>query len=299
MGREGYGYDARMHTRLPPGNRAPVRSLAGLEALDAPAHRIGSTVRRVIAAGPVKDALSGSWLGHALHPALNDVTMGAFGSAVALDWIGGREAAPAARRLIGLGLLSAAPSAASGYTDWADTEVGDAAVRRIGLVHAASNLIASSLFAASWLARRGGGGGRALALAGGAALAAGGYLGGHLTFAEGVGVDRTKFEDAPEDWTDVLAAGELGDGEARCVEAEGTPVLLARSDGELYALSDRCSHRGGPLHEGEIAGGTVTCPWHHSVFALEDGALVHGPAAYPQPAWDVRVREGRIEVRRR
>jgi nitrite reductase/ring-hydroxylating ferredoxin subunit len=43
----------------------------------------------------------------------------------------------------------------------------------------------------------------------------------------------------------------------------------------------------------------VTCPLHESVFALRDGALVHGPAAYPQPAWDARARAGRVEVRRR
>jgi nitrite reductase/ring-hydroxylating ferredoxin subunit/uncharacterized membrane protein len=293
MGREGYGYEATMDIR------SPVRKLAALEGLDAPARTIGRTTRKVIGPGLVKDALSGTWLGHPLHPAVNDVTMGAFGSAVALDWVGGRESAPAARRLIGLGLLSAAPTAVSGYSDWADSEVGDPAARRIGLVHAVSNVVASSLFAASWIARGRGGSGRGLALAGGAALAAGGYLGGHLAYAEGVGVDRTTFEEAPKDWTDVGADDELGDGRPRCVVADGTPVLLARSDGEPYALSDTCSHRGGPLHEGEIADGMVTCPWHHSVFALKDGALIHGPAAYPQPAWDVRVREGRIEVRRR
>ena len=85
----------------------------------------------------------------------------------------------------------------------------------------------------------------------------------------------------------------------RCVEADGTAVLVARTGGHLYALSNHCSHRGGPLHEGELDAGTVTCPLHDSVFDLRDGSLVHGPAAYPQPAWDARVREGRIEVRRR
>jgi nitrite reductase/ring-hydroxylating ferredoxin subunit len=83
------------------------------------------------------------------------------------------------------------------------------------------------------------------------------------------------------------------------VVAEGTPVMVARVDGALYALSDHCAHRGGPLHEGELHDGTITCPWHHSVFDVRDGTLIHGPAAYPQPAWETRVREGRVEVRRR
>jgi nitrite reductase/ring-hydroxylating ferredoxin subunit len=75
--------------------------------------------------------------------------------------------------------------------------------------------------------------------------------------------------------------------------------MLVRHGGTVYALSEHCSHLGGPLHEGEIADCTVTCPWHASVFDLRDGSLVHGPAAYPQPAWDVRARAGRLEVRRR
>jgi nitrite reductase/ring-hydroxylating ferredoxin subunit len=278
-----------------------VRHIAELEALDAPAKKIGKTVRSVIRPGPLKNALSGSWLGHALHPLLTDVAIGSFTSAVALDWLGGEDSEPAAQRLIGLGLLSALPTVSSGYSDWADTEVASDSVRRIGIVHAASNFTAASLFAASWLARRRGdhGRGKALALAAGTVLGGSAYLGGHLTLAEGVGVDRTTFEDGTRDWAAVLEDAQLGDGEMRCVEADGTAVMVARSGGALYALSGHCSHRGGPLHEGTLDARTVTCPWHDSVFDLRDGALVHGPAAYPQPAWDTRVRDGRIEVRRR
>src|SRR5918992_2637980 len=109
------GRHPRMTERLlPPGNRAPVRKLAGLEALDAPAKKLGKKARSVIKPGPVKDALSGSWLGHALHPLLTDVTIGSFTSALALDWLGGRESQPAAQRLIGLGLLSTLPTVSSG-----------------------------------------------------------------------------------------------------------------------------------------------------------------------------------------
>jgi nitrite reductase/ring-hydroxylating ferredoxin subunit len=279
----------------------PARRIAQLEALDAPAKKIGQAVRTVIRPGPVKDALSGTWLGHALHPMLTDVTVGSFTSAVMLDWLGGDESEAAAQRLIGIGLLSTAATVPSGYSDWADTEVADESVRRVGIVHAVSNFTAASLFAASWLARRNGdhGRGRALALAASGILAGAGYLGGHMTLAEGVGVDHTTFEGGPEDWTAVLDDADIADGQMRCVEADGTAVMVARTGGNLYALSDHCSHRGGPLHEGDLDAGTVVCPWHDSVFDLRDGALIHGPAAYPQPAWDTRVREGRIEVRRR
>ena len=284
---------------LPPGNRAPVRLLAGLEALDPPAKMIAKKVRSVINPGPVKDALSGSWLGHALHPVLTDVTIGTLTSAVMLDWLGGKQSRPAAERLIALGLASAVPTVTSGYSDWADTEVASGSVRRIGIVHAAANATAAWFFAASLVARRRGGSGRALALAGGATMAGAGYLGGHMTFAEGVGVDRTVFEAGTGEWTAVLDDAELHDGQARCVEADCTPVMVVRTGGDLYALSNRCSHRGGPLHEGELDGSRVRCPWHASVFDLRDGGLLHGPAAYPQPSWETRVRDGRIEVRRR
>jgi nitrite reductase/ring-hydroxylating ferredoxin subunit len=285
--------------RLPPGNRAPVRVLAGLDALDAPAKAIGKAVRGIIRPGPVKDALSGSWLGHALHPLLTDLTIGTLTSAVLLDWLGGERSQPAAERLIAIGLASAVPTVSSGYSDWADTEVADESVRRIGIVHAATNATAASLFAASWAARRRGGSGRLLALAGGGAMAAAGYLGGHMTLAEGVGVDHTVFEDGSDEWAAVLDDGELREGQMRCVEADRTAVMVARREGVVYALSDHCAHRGGPLHEGELDGISVSCPWHDSVFDLRDGALIHGPAAYPQPAWDTRVVDGRIEVRRR
>jgi nitrite reductase/ring-hydroxylating ferredoxin subunit len=284
---------------LPPGNRAPVRKLASLEALDPPAKAVGKIGREILKPGSVKDALSGSWLGHALHPLLTDVTVGSFTSALMLDWLGGSDSRDAARRLIGIGLLSTGPTVASGYSDWADSEVGNDAVRRIGIVHAAANAAGATLFAASWARRRGGGSGRLLALAGGGVLTAGAYLGGHLSFAEGMGVDQTAFEHPPDDWTPVLDDAELTEGDKRCVLADGTAVMVARSGGALYALSNHCAHRGGPLHEGEMNDGTITCPWHHSVFELSDGALVHGPAAYPQPAWDTRVSDGRIEVRRR
>jgi nitrite reductase/ring-hydroxylating ferredoxin subunit/uncharacterized membrane protein len=288
-----------LHRLLPPGNRAPVRTLAALDALDPVGKKLGELVRAATKPRPLKELLSGSWLGHPLHPVLTDVTIGTLTSAVLLDWLGGEDGRPAARKLIGLGLLSATPVVASGASDWGDTEVADESVRRIGLVHATSNALATTLFAASYAARRRGDSGRLLALAGGAALTAGGYLGGHLSFAEGVGVDHTTFEESPEGWTDVLPEPELQEGKPRCVMADGVAVMVVRRSGELFALSDHCSHRGGPLHEGEVTDTTISCPWHDSVFDLRDGSLIHGPAAYPQPAWDARARAGRIEVRRR
>jgi len=276
-----------------------VDRLAAIEPLDEPAKAVGKAVRDTVRAGPVKDALSGTWLGHALHPLLTDLPIGTWTSAVLLDWLGGDGARDAADRLIALGILSTLPAFATGWTDWADSEVADDHVRRVGIVHAASNASATALFGASLAARRRGarGAGKLLALAGTGVLTVGGYLGGHLSYTRGIGVDQTIFEDPPEDWTPALRESELPDGESRYAEVGGVGVLVARHAGEVYALSNRCSHRGGPLDEGELADGCVTCPWHASVFRLADGGVERGPAAYPQPSWQVRVRSGVIELK--
>ena len=276
-----------------------VEQLAGLEALDEPAKAVGKAVRDVVPPGPAKDALSGVWLGHALHPLLTDLPIGSYTSAVLLDWLGGRDGEAAADRLIGLGILFTLPTAATGMTEWADSEAADADVRRIGLIHAALNVGATLLFGASLASRRRGarGTGKLLALAGAGVLGASGHLGGHLSYAEGVGVNQTAFEEAPEEWTPALRDGDLPEGESRFAEVGGVGVLVARHEGAVYAIANRCSHRGGALDEGELHDGCVTCPLHKSTFRLADGSVVRGPAAYPQTRWETRVRDGVIELR--
>lgn len=288
-----------IEARTPRGYEA-ADELAKVEALDAPADAIAKRIRGWVPAGPVKDVLSGAWLGHALHPVLTDVPIGTWTSALLLDWLGGERARDGADRLIALGLAAAAPTFASGWIEYADSTVGSQTVKRVGIVHAASNGTAAALFATSLAARRNGarGRGKLLALAGGAFMLAGGFLGGHLSFAEGTGVNRNAFEAPPEDWTDVAAESDLPDGELRCFEVDGVNVFVVRQGGELFALSDTCAHRGGPLHEGEIVDGCVQCPWHSSRFRLRDGAVIQGPSAYPQPVWETRVRAGRVELNR-
>lgn len=280
---------------------ALAERIEGLSVLDKPAKAIGRKIRSSVPAGPAKDALSGSWLGHALHPMLTDVPIGTWTSAVLLDLIGGRASEPAARRLIGTGLAVTPAVVATGWLDWADTEPGSDDVRRAGLLHAGVNGLATGLFAASLVARSGGrlGRGRALSAAGLAAVGAGGWLGGHLSYARGVGVDTTALEPDVTDWTPAIAEREVTEGVPVTAMVGGSGVLLVRQGGQIYALADRCAHRGGPLHEGELGDGTITCPWHDSCFRLEDGGVERGPSAYPQPRYDVRVVSGTVEVRRR
>jgi uncharacterized membrane protein len=164
--------------------------LDSLEALDGLGRTAGRTVRGLIPEGTPKDVLSGAWLGHALHPLLTDIPIGAWTSAVILDWTGGQQSRSASDRLILTGVLAAGATVATGWSDWADAEQGSAAVRRSGLVHAAANATATALMTGSYLARKRGARhrGRALALAGSAVLSAGGWLGGHLSYTLGAGV---------------------------------------------------------------------------------------------------------------
>ncbi|MEA2151696.1 MAG: hypothetical protein QOD69_3526 [Solirubrobacteraceae bacterium] len=282
-----------------PRAHALSEKLAELGALDGPAKAVGSKVRQLLPAGPVKDALSGTWLGHPLHPLLTDVPIGTWTSATILDLVGGESGRPAARRLIGVGLLAAGPTAWAGWSDWADSEVGDEEVRRIGIVHAAANGSAALLYGASLIARRRGAHatGVLLGLAGAGAMGAAGWLGGDLTYARGVGVDQTTFDSGPQDWTPVLDASMLVDDRPATATVGDVEVLLVRRNGTLHALADRCNHRGGPLHEGDLVDGCIECPWHGSRFRLDDGSVERGPAVYPQPRYEAREHEGRVEIR--
>jgi nitrite reductase/ring-hydroxylating ferredoxin subunit len=275
-----------------------ARRLERLEALDSVAAPVAGLVGRLVRPRPVRNLLSGTDLGHPLHPVLTDVPIGAWSMSVLLDAVGGRQGERAADVLLLTGIAAAVPTAASGLNDWSDTLGGS---RRVGLVHAGLNVTALGLFIGSLCARGAGcrDTGRRLSLAAYGCMGAGGYLGGHLTFVKAVNVNHTAFEDRPTEWTPVLADAELAEGALRKVSADGASVLLYRSGGEVLALASTCSHMGGPLEEGEVADGCVTCPWHGSTFALDDGHIVRGPASTPQPCYDTRVQDGRIEVRAR
>lgn len=274
-------------------------SLRKLDALDAVAQPLGKAVRQLAPPGPVRDALSGVPLGHALHPVLTDLPIGTWTSATVLDLLGGRTGRPAAERLIALGIATALPTALTGAHDWADSETADDEVRRVGVIHAAANVTALALYGASLAARRGGrrGLGVTLGLAGAGALVVGGHLGGHLSFDKAVAVDQTAWLEPVEDWTDAGAEADVPEGGLTRAEVAGMAVVIARRDGRFFALADRCSHRGGDLHAGELVGDCVQCPLHGSRFVLEDGSVARGPSPYPQPVFDVRTRDGRVEVR--
>ena len=275
-----------------------MERLGAASGLDAVARPLSKKVTALIPQGRMKDLLSGTWMGHPLHPLLTDIPIGAWTSAMILDLLGRRADEDASARLIGLGVVSALPTAVAGLSDWSDT-LGDD--RRIGLVHAAANVVAVGLYGCSWVARRKGDQRRgvALGMAGATVATVGGFLGGHLSYRNGVNVDRHAWEHPTDDWEDVAALLDLPDGKATSVTVGHDEVLVLRQGEDVVAIHDVCAHMGGPLHEGELSNGCVTCPWHGSVFRLDDGSVVHGPATGPQPSFEARVTGGRVSLRRR
>jgi uncharacterized membrane protein len=169
-----------------------VHRLEGSATLDRAGVVLATMADAVVRSDRARDLLTGAWLGHALHPLLTDFPLGLWSSASLLDLIGGRSARPAARRLVGLGVVAALPTAASGLAEWRQA---DTPSRRVGTVHAATNSVALTLYTASYVVRRRGRHARAVALgvAGGLVATAGGYLGGHLSLARKVGTRDPAF----------------------------------------------------------------------------------------------------------
>ena len=172
-----------------------IEDFEGTDRLAKPLQRFAS---RLVQRRLVRNTLSGTTLGHPLHPMLTDVPVGAWLAAGPLDAIGGDTAGPTADLLVGAGVAAAVPTALSGLN----------------------------------------------------------------------------------------VAGTAS-------------VFLHRRGGQLPALANTCSHMGGPLAEGKVEDGCVICSWHGSTFRLDDGSIVRGPASTPQPRYETRVTDGRIEVRAR
>ena len=135
---------------------------------------------------------------------------------------------------------------------------------------------------------------------------AGSYLGGHLVLRLGAGASHAE----PVGHLSVLGShdlcgiGELPDRRPVRRQLGYLSLLVYRQGSEVSVLSDRCSHLGGPLHQGRIVvergGACIACPWHGSTFVIADGAVVHGPATARQPAFETRVTaDGRVELRPR
>jgi nitrite reductase/ring-hydroxylating ferredoxin subunit/uncharacterized membrane protein len=281
--------------------RKLLTALERAAALDGIGDRLQAVTNSVIRPQRVRDLLHGTWLGHPLHPVLVQAPVGAFLSAAVLDLLPGQRRA--AGTLIAAGTAASLPAAAAGITDWATLGREQ---RRVGLVHATGNTVALSLYVGSLAARGRGrpGLGRALAYAGLSAAGASAYLGGHLAYTQGAGVNAavSDLRRVPDGWQPVAELAALPNGKPVVRHAGDVPILLYRTGDRVTAFVERCAHACGPLGEGDVVGvgeqACVVCPWHGSTFQLTDGRVVHGPASTDQPALRTRISRGHVEVAR-
>jgi nitrite reductase/ring-hydroxylating ferredoxin subunit len=252
----------------------------------------GQRVARLIRPGKIRDGLHGTWLGHPLHPLLVQAAAGSWLSASIVDFTTGDEAA--SRVLTAAGLAASAPAIAAGVVDWSEQHEQQ---MRVGVVHALANTTAAACYTGSLLVRQAQAS-RALRVGGLAALAAGGIIGGHLSFRLAGGANHA--EAVPHiiepGWHHLTAAAHLPENKPVRMVLGEVPVVVIRTGGQVHALADRCSHMSGPLSDGDLAQGCLTCPWHGSVFRISDGSVARGPATAPQPVFDTRVVAGEVQV---
>ncbi len=254
----------------------------------------------------LKSVLNGTWFGHPLHPVITDVPITAWMLTALFDviWLisptHNTWAAYGAFVAVIVGLLGALGAIVTGFTDWSDTYGPE---RRVGLNHSIFNASATILYLVSFLLRlmAGPGDGVAAAMLGFVGLVCvlyAGYLGGEMVFTKGTGVNHTAREAASEDYEAVLPLEKGEENTLYRVTVSGVPVVLLRQGEQVYAISATCPHAGGPLDEGSLQGDVVECPWHGSRFCMRDGRVLTGPATVNAPRYDVRVRNGQVEVKR-
>lgn len=272
--------------------------------LDDLSEKIQPKVQKAVLAGgeTARYLLDGTWLGAPLHPALTDVPVGSWTATLVFDGVdavsGSKAMKNAADATLAFGIAGGVAAAVVGMSDWRYLSGGS---RRMGMAHALANGAGLTLNVAS-LALRGAGrrnAGKLASLAGYSLVGMGAHLGGELSYGYGLRVNRNVYEPpGPDEFTPVLDDSLLPENGVRRVEHGGLGILLSRArGGEVHAISATCNHFSGPLEQGERDGETIVCPWHFSRFDLETGEVLTGPAAFPQSRYEVRVRDGKIEVR--
>ena len=290
---------------------ALTKSWKWLDAVASFFEAIVNGFYKIPGTGWIGTLLHGTWpLGHPLHPAITDITIGAYTAAFALDMFyvvsGDATLTRAADFTITLAFLSSLIAIVSGLTDWRDT-FGEE--KRTGMLHALIMVTVSVLFFISIWLRLQTSDGRATAIwissLAYLGVLVGAFFGGELPYGYGTQVNRQAWRTHSGKWQKLDVSANLLDDRKPVVgkTKEGTEIFVAKLDGTLYAIANVCTHAGGPLNEGTWVGADrceIQCPWHGSIFCVKDGAVRHGPATFPEPVFDVRANEqGFVEVKAR
>lgn len=292
------------------------KTLRSLDWIDEVAEPVQQAVQTIYQSGgkagqKIADFLHGTWLGHPLHPILTDIPVGAWTAAVVLDVMASNSGSRRMRRrfqkgadvAVAVGVAGAAGAAVSGITDWQHLS-GES--RRTGFIHALLNTAALILFIGSMFSRsrRDRSRGQMFALAGYSIAGVSAYLGGDLVFRQKIGVNHAPKGIETPRFEPVIDVSALPENQLTRANLHNIPLVILRRGDQVFALAETCAHLGGPLADGKLGTDeqghpTVTCPWHGSTFDLTSGRIVNGPATYPQPCFEARMKNGKVEVRYR
>jgi nitrite reductase/ring-hydroxylating ferredoxin subunit/uncharacterized membrane protein len=265
--------------------------------------------------------LEGRSIGHPLHTLIAHVPVGLWTMSILFDGVakyqyGQTEPWPEKCAFLGVagGSALALFAVVTGFVDWLGMR-DDHPSQPMALWHMALNMAGTALFVANTGVRwkqinhlQPSSEAVALSLAGLVLVAVGGYLGGRLVYADGVGVGRHRGPAEPPEETltptnlthEFVAVGnvaDLGTEKILRVRIRGVVLCVAIRGGQVSAFQEFCTHRCGPLSEGHVAAGTIECPWHKSVFNMTTGEVLEGPAKEPLRVFQSEVRNGVVFVR--
>jgi nitrite reductase/ring-hydroxylating ferredoxin subunit/uncharacterized membrane protein len=251
----------------------------------------------------LQDFLNGVWLGHSLHAVLVDVVVGGSTVAVFLDVLrvafGVEGLETATTWTLALATVAGVGSIVTGLTDYKDT-APDSSTRDVTMLHGLINFVGSAGFAASTGQRLAGNHDVAfgILLVAYGLISIGSYIGGHVVYKYGYSVNTNAFSRGrrAKDFTPILPLADLPEATPTKATYGATALVLVRRGDVVHALKDTCSHATGPLSQGTLGDGTIQCPWHGSVFRLDDGRVVHGPATSRQVAYRTRINAGQVEI---
>ena len=99
------------------------------------------------------------------------------------------------------------------------------------------------------------------------------------------------------DFVRVASTAEVPEGGMKKVMLGGQQVLLANVKGKFYAIGNVCTHVGGPLDKGRLDSHEVECALHGSRFDVTTGQVKRGPAARPEPVYEVKVEGSEVKLR--
>ncbi len=99
------------------------------------------------------------------------------------------------------------------------------------------------------------------------------------------------------EWFDAAGIDEIESGKYKVVDVDDVMIVVINVDGNFHAIEDVCTHDGGELASGCIAGDTIECPRHGAKFSITTGEVLEPPAYEPVPVFPVKIENGRVLVR--